>query len=123
MTEERNRRNSLRLSDIERITLAEVERTHLCHGCLEPLPQARLDALPGVTLCVRCAQRPYVRPVTPEFPPGNWKLLEDATEAPVLHLAEPERRAEERAANLAYRQIETLDENEDLTSGHDSGTL
>ena len=82
----------------------------LCQGCATELSTARLAALPGVTLCVRCAQKPYVRPDAPEFPPGNWRLLEDATEAPVLRLAEPERRAEERAANLTFRQIQGLTE-------------
>lgn len=27
-----------------------------CHDCWEPIPQARLDALPGVGLCVECQE-------------------------------------------------------------------
>ena len=27
-----------------------------CRECLEPIPEARLRALPGVGLCVRCAE-------------------------------------------------------------------
>ena len=86
----------------------------LCQGCATELSTARLAALPGVTLCVRCAQKPYVRPDAPEFPPGNWKLLEDATEAPVLKEQGPERRATERAEAQLYRQVEALDDNEGL---------
>ena len=83
---------------------------NFCRACLEPITEARLRALPGATHCVRCADAPYVRPAPPTFPAGNWKLLEDATEAPVLRLAEPERKAEERAEHSMYRQIESLEE-------------
>jgi DnaK suppressor protein len=30
----------------------------LCAGCMQRIPAERLDALPYVTLCVRCASRP-----------------------------------------------------------------
>jgi len=82
----------------------------ICQVCAELIPEARLRALPGATHCVRCANAPYIRPALPAFPTGHFKLLEDATEAPVLRLAEPERHALERAEQSLYRQIENLEE-------------
>jgi RNA polymerase-binding transcription factor DksA len=31
--------------------------TKLCGLCGRPIPQARLDALPGVTTCIECARK------------------------------------------------------------------
>ena len=52
------------LADIARARLAEVDRAlatldhadfGTCQGCGEPIGAARLEALPGTTVCVRCA--------------------------------------------------------------------
>jgi len=81
-----------------------------CRVCANFILGARLKALPGVSLCVVCAQEPYTRPGASAFPQGGFTLLTEQTEAPVLRLAEPERKAEERAEHSMYRQIEGLEE-------------
>jgi hypothetical protein len=82
----------------------------LCLACAEPIPSTRLAAIPGATLCVRCAQVPYNRPASPVFPQGGAKLLSELTEAYVLQESAPEQRSAERAAEGLYRQIEGLEE-------------
>lgn len=83
-----------------------------CVECGAPIPEKRLAALPKATRCVSCQeQRDKDHQAEPSwFPAGNWALLTEMTEAPILRLAEPERRAAERAERQLYRQVEALEE-------------
>lgn len=46
-----------------------------CEHCQEPIPKARLDALPGVKFCVKCVD---------EFGPKKIVAVEDITAQPSL---------------------------------------
>lgn len=39
-----------------------ASRTH-CAECEEPIPEARRQAIPGVTLCIDCQQQRDARPI------------------------------------------------------------
>src|SRR4051794_36898692 len=57
-----------------RVTMSEPAKRSekLCTVCGRPIPAARLEALPGVTICVECARK---------FPPKVDKSRVDLSEA------------------------------------------
>lgn len=77
---------SSQLAEVESRELAHIENAlermregdyGLCEGCSEPIPLARLQALPYATNCIKC-QRKAEEDGTADSGPRDWSKLLDS---------------------------------------------